>query len=118
MVGEFGVGFFSASLVSDKVRVDRKNNEDEQYIWESAAGVSFTVQNDTEMVHGGVKRDTKITFYLKEDQSESSEERRLADLVKKFSKFHGFPIELHVEKSKGKAVTDLGKNEDDNRGGR
>ena len=42
-------------------------------IWESAAGV-FTVQNDAEMVHGEVKRDTKITFYLKEDLSEFSEE--------------------------------------------
>merc|ERR1712211_169565 len=106
MIGQFGVGFYSAYLVSDKVRVVSKNNDDEQYIWESAAGGSFTVQKDTEMVHGEVKRSTKIICYLKEDQSEFLEERRLKDLVKKRFEFIGFPIELYVEKSKEKEVTD------------
>ena len=57
------------------------------------------------MVHGGVKRDTKITFYLKEDQSEFSEERRLKDLVKTLSELIGFPFELSMEKSKETEVT-------------
>merc|ERR1711983_180448 len=70
------------------------------------AGGSFTVQKDTEMVHGEVKRGTKVICYLKEDQSEFLEERRLKDLVKKHSEFIGFPIELYVEKSKEKEVTD------------
>jgi len=100
------VGFYSAYLVSDKVRVISKHNDDEQYVWESAAGGSFTVQKDTEMVHGEVKRGTKVICYLKEDQSEFLEERRLKDLVKKHSEFIGFPIELYVEKSKEKEVTD------------
>merc|ERR1712046_460054 len=60
---------------------------------------------DTEMVHGEVKRGTKIICYLKEDQSEFLEERRLKDLIKKHSEFIGFPIELYVEKSKEKEVT-------------
>ena len=81
-----------AYLVSDKVRSVSKSFEVEQYFCESAAGVSFTVQNDAEMVHGEVKRDTKITFYLKEDQSEFSEERRLKDLVKTLFEFIGFPL--------------------------
>merc|ERR1712228_297292 len=57
---------------------------------------------DTELVHGEVKRGTKVICYLKEDQSEFLEERRLKDLVKKRSEFIGFPIELYVEKSEGK----------------
>merc|ERR1711879_920225 len=106
MIGQFGVGFYSAYLVSDKVRVVSKNNDDEQYVWESAAGGSFTVQKDVEQLHGEVKRGTKVICYLKEDQSEFLEERRLKDLVKKHSEFIGFPIELYVEKSKEKEVTD------------
>merc|ERR1711937_140947 len=113
MIGQFGVGFYSAYLVSDKVRVVSKNNDDEQYVWESAAGGSFTVQKDTEMVHGEVKRGTKIICYLKEDQSEFLEERRLKDLVKKHSEFIGFPIELYVEKSQEKEVTDSDEEEEE-----
>merc|ERR1719507_1194800 len=90
MIGQFGVGFYSSYLVSDKVRGVSKHNDDEQYIWESGAGGSFTVQKDTEYVHGEVKRGTKVICYLKEDHSE----------------FIGFPIELYVEKSKEKEVTD------------
>ena len=63
------------------------------------------MQNDAEMVHGEVKRDTKITFYLGEDLSEFSEERRWKDLVKTLSEFIGFPNELFVEKSNEKKVT-------------
>jgi len=106
MIGQFGVGFYSAYLIADKVTVVSKNNDDEQYVWESEAGGSFTIKKDEGHTFGEVKRGTKIICYLKEDQTEFLEERRLKDLVKKHSEFIGFPIELYVEKSKEDEVTD------------
>merc|ERR1712238_305585 len=64
-------------------------------------------------VHGEIKRGTKIICYLKEDQSEFLEERRLKDLVRKHSEFIGFPIELYVEKSKEEEEEKKEEGEDD-----
>ena len=103
MIGQFGVGFYSAYLVAEKVVVVSKHNDSKVYTWESNAGGTFSV---TATEDDSLTRGTKVILHLKEDQLEFLEERKLKDLVKKHSEFIGFPIELMVEKTKDKEVTD------------
>jgi len=110
MIGQFGVGFYSAYLVADKVEVISKNNDDDAHVWISEAGGSFTI---TKTKDSGLKRGTRIILHLKEDMSEYLEEKSVKDLVKKHSEFIGFPIKLYTEKTTEKEVTDDEDEDDD-----
>lgn len=111
MIGQFGVGFYSAFLVADLVQVTSKHNDDEEYTWESSAGGSFTIEQSSM----GLTRGTCITLHIKEDMSEFLDETRLRDILMKHSQFINYPISLMCQKERDVEIDDNSvENKDDN----
>jgi len=98
LIGQFGVGFYSAYLVSDKVVVISKNFNDDQHSWESTGNGTFSVQRDE--TDYDLKRGTIMMLHLKEDMSEYLEESTISNLIKKHNQFIEFPIYLETQKTR------------------
>jgi len=107
LIGQFGVGFYSAFLVADKVSVTSKCNDDPvQHVWVSSADASFTVVDDPR--GNTLGRGTRVTLHLKEDAHDYLSEDKLKESVKKYSQFIQFPIYVKVKKE-----VDVESEEDD-----
>ncbi|KAJ0828603.1 putative Heat shock protein Hsp90 family [Helianthus annuus] len=102
LIGQFGVGFYSAFLVAEKVSVSTKSpKSDKQYIWEASADSSSYVIKEETDPEKQLRRGTEITLYLKDDDKyEFTEPSRVQGLVKNYSQFVSFPIYTWQEKSR------------------
>jgi len=96
LIGQFGVGFYSSFLVADTVVVTSKNNDDDQYIWESDAS-SFTIAKDPR--GNTLGRGTHISLFMKEEAYDFLEENTIKDLVRKYSQFINFPIHMWTSRT-------------------
>ena len=93
IIGQFGVGFYSAFLVADRVEViSRAADSDRAFKWSSAGKDTFTVEPAERATRG-----TAVVLHLKEDQKELLEHWRLRDLVRRYSDYIAYPIELDTD---------------------
>ncbi|XP_041786459.1 endoplasmin homolog [Anopheles merus] len=95
MIGQFGVGFYSAFLVADRVVVTTKHNDDKQYIWESDAA-SFSIVEDPR--GNTLERGSQVSLHLKEEALDFLEDDTVKQLIKKYSQFINFPIYMWTSK--------------------
>ena len=102
LIGQFGVGFYSYFLVANKVQVQSKHNDDDQYVWESEAGSSFSLSKDPK--GNTLGRGTRITLFLKQDAHEYTDIERIRGLIKQYSEFISFPIAIYVKKEVSREV--------------
>lgn len=111
LIGQFGMGFYAAFLVADKVQVFSKHNDENRAnLWESTANGTFTISEACDVDIG---RGTKIVLHLKDDQHEYLEDRTLRDILKRHSEFITYPIQLKVVDSAPKDAEEVAKDEDE-----
>jgi len=111
LIGQFGVGFYSSYLVSNKVVVTSKAHDDEQYVWVLTAGSTFAVANDPR--GNTLGRGSRVTLHLKEDAIEFVEQDTVKKNIKKYSEFINYPIYVRVNKtfSREEEIPEEPKNE-------
>ena len=97
MIGQFGVGFYSAFLVADKVSVSSRTSGGEQHRWESTAGGTFTIHDEDDAAQR-IERGTRIVLSLKEGADEYLDEARIKALVSRHTGFIAHDIKLHVQR--------------------
>lgn len=103
LIGQFGVGFYSAFLVADEVSVrTRSNDEDKQWVWRSKADSSFVIVED--MDGESLGRGTEILLHLKDDAKDFLDQGHLRQLIQKYSEFTHFPIYLYETKTETEEV--------------
>jgi heat shock protein beta len=104
LIGQFGVGFYSAFLVADKVTVVTKSDEGEQLRWESTEANSYTIAKDeSEPIEA---TGTRLILSMKEEADKYLDDFTIRDMLKKYSEFISFPIELWAEKTEYDTVPD------------
>merc|ERR1711964_209503 len=97
LIGQFGVGFYSAFLVADKVTVTSKSaDEDAQHVWESIADASFSIVEDPRGPTLG--RGSRVTLHMKEDSLDFLNEAKLKEISSRYSQFIQYPIYTKVKK--------------------
>lgn len=107
IIGQFGVGFYSAFMVSDKVVVESKSyKEEDSHIWESTGVDGYTISKGKKETTG-----TKITLYLKKDTedynySDFLTEYKIRSIIKKYSDYISYPIKMMVENTRKKEDSD------------
>jgi len=111
LIGQFGVGFYSAFLVADRVSVTSKANDDSQYVWESTADASFSISEDPR--GNTLGRGSRVTLYLKEDALDFLNEHKMKEMITKFSQFIQYPI--YVKTKKEVEADDDDDDDDDNK---
>lgn len=113
LIGQFGVGFYSAYLVADKVTVITKSMQDpsKAYQWESEADSSYTIaETSPDEIQGD--SGTKLILHLKEDASAYLEASKIEELLQRYSEFIEFPISVWKENTEYKQVPDEEANTD------
>tara|TARA_Y100000741_G_scaffold286054_2_gene225903 strand:- start:4 stop:2121 length:2118 start_codon:yes stop_codon:yes gene_type:complete len=110
LIGQFGVGFYSAFLVANQVEVYTKTHDGDEFVWRSSASKEYTIDPVTEPT---LKRGSRLVLHMKDDTKEYLEETTLKDIINKHSQYVDYNIELMTVKEVEEEVEDDEVNEEE-----